>query len=154
MTKNDWERWKSYTEVKQLWLEVYDQMIRTEEYALRHSQFNDITPKELHVIHVIGLHGDKRSTDVARRLSVSKGTLTAKLNSLERKGYVERVHDKNDRRVTFLTLTNKGRLLYRAHNAIHKKIMTPYLRGLDDDNIANIKNALIDVEKVIKEVRE
>lgn len=150
----DQNRWKKYNEVVQLSLDFYDQMLRIEEYLLKHSQFNDITPKALHVILAIGLHGDQRISDVAKHLDVSKGTLSAQINVLEEKDYVKRIPDKHDRRVIFLTLANRGRLLYRAHNAIHRKIMTEYLKEYDDEEIDNAKQALVNVDHVIREVRK
>ena len=69
-------------------INVYDSIMRIEESEIRKSRFKDITAKEVHLVHTIGLHDRKTTSEVAHILKLSKGTLTANLNNLERKGYV------------------------------------------------------------------
>ncbi len=75
----------------------------------------------MHTIDAIGLHAQPTSSEVARRLRVTKGTLTVAVKNLVRKGYVERQQLDQDKRVVNLSLTRKGRLMYRAHQAFHQK---------------------------------
>ncbi|OBU97491.1 MarR family transcriptional regulator [Lentilactobacillus parabuchneri] len=126
--------------------------MRIEESELRKSRFKDITAKEVHLVHTIGLHDRKTTSQVARILKLSKGTLTANLNTLERKGYVMRIANQEDRRIINLGLTSKGRLLYRAHDAFHRLLVERFLKGFDDDDIRLIKQAMINLEDFIDEV--
>lgn len=133
-------------------INVYDSIMRIEESEIRKSRFKDITAKEVHLVHTIGLHDRKTTSEVAHILKLSKGTLTANLNNLERKGYVMRIANQEDHRIINLGLTSKGRLLYRAHDAFHKLLVKRFLRGFDDDDIRLIKQAMVNLEDFIDEV--
>ena len=133
-------------------INVYDSIMRIEESEIRKSRFKDITAKEVHLVHTIGLHDRKTTSEVAHILKLSKGTLTANLNNLERKGYVMRIANQEDHRIINLGLTSKVRLLYRAHDAFHKLLVKRFLRGFDDDDIRLIKQAMVNLEDFIDEV--
>lgn len=133
-------------------INVYDSIMRIEESEIRKSRFKDITAKEVHLVHTIGLHDRKTTSEVAHILKLSKGTLTANLNNLERKGYVMRIANQEDHRIINLGLTSKGRLLYRAHDAFHKLLVKRFLRGFNDDDIHLIKQAMVNLEDFIDEV--
>ncbi|GAD16707.1 MarR family winged helix-turn-helix transcriptional regulator [Lentilactobacillus otakiensis] len=133
-------------------INVYDSIMRIEESEIRKSRFKDITAKEVHLVHTIGLHDRKTTSEVAHILKLSKGTLTANLNNLERKGYVMRIPNVEDHRIINLGLTSKGRLLYRAHDAFHKLLVQRFLKGFNDDDIHLIKQAMVNLEDFIDEV--
>lgn len=50
---------------------------------------------------------EKTSSEVAKELSITVGTLTVAINNLVKKGYVERIRSEDDRRVVKLGLTKK-----------------------------------------------
>lgn len=58
-----------------------------------------------------------------KKMHLSRGTLTVNLRNLERKGLIHRTKNSQDQRVTDITLTKRGRVLYRAHNAFHSKMV-------------------------------
>ncbi|ERL63938.1 MarR family winged helix-turn-helix transcriptional regulator [Schleiferilactobacillus shenzhenensis] len=135
-------------------VDVYDNIMRFEEQQIRGSRFRDINARELHIVHAIGLHDHKTTTQVADEFRMSKGTLTAHLNNLERKGYVIRQRNPADRRVINLGLTSKGRLLYRTHDAFHRRLVKSFLHGMDDDDRQLIKQALMNLEQFLDEAQK
>lgn len=135
-------------------VDVYDNIMRFEEQQIRGSRFRDINARELHIVHAIGLHDHKTTSQVAREFRMSKGTLTAHLNNLERKGYIERHRNPDDRRVINLGLTSKGRLLYRVHDAFHRRLVNSFLAGMDDDDQQLIKQALMNLEEFLDEAQK
>lgn len=102
---------------------VFNDILTIEESELKKSSFDDLSIKEMHTIDAIGMYKKKTTTEVAKELSVTTGTLTVAVNHLVRKGYVERLRSEDDRRVVKLGLTNKGRLVFRVHNNFHKKMV-------------------------------
>ena len=135
-------------------VDVYDNIMRFEEQQIRGSRFRDINARERHIVHAIGLHDHKTTSQVAREFRMSKGTLTAHLNNLERKGYIERHRNPDDRRVINLGLTSKGRLLYRVHDAFHRRLVNSFLAGMDDDDRQLIKQALMNLEEFLDEAQK
>lgn len=128
---------------------AYDTIMRIEEKYIKSSRFKDISARELHLIHAIGLHDRKTISQVAKILKLSRGTLTTNLDRLEKKGYVKRIPNEQDRRVFNLALTNKGKLLYRAHDAFHSKLVKTFLK---DSNPKEIKKVLQNLMDFIDEV--
>jgi len=51
--------------------------------------------------------------ELARQLGMSAAALTNRLDALERRGYVERAHDRDDRRKVVATLTPAGNELWQ-----------------------------------------
>lgn len=80
-----------------------------EERAIRTEEYRDMTANDMHVIEAIGTGEPKNMTTVAKLLSVTTGTLTISMNSLVKKGYVQRVRSEEDRRVVLVSLTEKGK---------------------------------------------
>ena len=66
---------------------------------------------------------------VAKKMSVTVGTLTTAINNLVKKGYVSRIRSAEDKRVVLLSLTEKGRKVYRRHAAYHKKMVQTVMEG-------------------------
>lgn len=111
---------------------VFNDILTIEESELKKSQFNDLSITEMHTIEAIGLHEHKTTSEVAKILSVTVGTLTVAINNLVKKGYVERKRSDKDRRVVQLILTNRGRLVYRVHDYFHKEMVHAALRDMDE----------------------
>lgn len=119
-------------EINDFLVTVFNDILTIEESELQKSKFDDLSIKEFHTIEAIGLHDEKTSSEVAKSLSITVGTLTVAINNLEKKGYVERIRDASDRRVVKLKLTNKGRLVFRVHQHFHKQMVMAVMQGLDD----------------------
>jgi len=111
---------------------VFNDILTIEESELRKSQFNDLSITEMHTIEAIGLHQHKTTSEVAKELSITAGTLTVAINNLVKKDYVERVRSKSDRRVVKLVLTNRGRLVFRVHQYFHREMVKAALKGMDE----------------------
>ncbi|POE42051.1 MarR family transcriptional regulator [Lacticaseibacillus paracasei] len=134
-------------------IRVYTDILRMEEEELRKSQFRDLCIKEMHTIDAIGIHATPSSSDVAKRLHVTQGTLSVAINNLARKGYVERLHLESDKRVVNLRLSRKGRLMYRAHLAFHQKMVASFVKGFTEPQIELIERALDNLNEFIDEYR-
>lgn len=119
-------------EINDFLVTVFNDILTIEESELQKSKFDDLSIKEFHTIEAIGLHDEKISSEVAKSLSITVGTLTVAINNLEKKGYVERIRDASDRRVVKLKLTNKGRLVFRVHQHFHIQMVMAVMQGLDD----------------------
>lgn len=86
---------------------VFNDILTIEESELKKSQFNDLSITEMHTIEAIGMYKKKTTSEVAKELSITVGTLTTAINKLVKKGYVERIRSEDDRRVVKLGLTKK-----------------------------------------------
>ena len=69
--------------------------------------------KTLHMLRRGGTPYRATPGQLAKQLGMSAAALTNRLDALERRGYVERTHDRDDRRKVVATLTRAGNELWQ-----------------------------------------
>ena len=79
---------------------------------------------------------------IAKKLSVTVGTLTIAMNSLVKKGYVLRERGQEDRRVVYISLSEKGRRAYEHHSRFHQEMINGVISALEPDEINALVKAL------------
>ncbi|MDD6811153.1 MAG: MarR family transcriptional regulator [Lachnospiraceae bacterium] len=113
-----------------------------EEQAIRTDEYKDVTTNDIHVIEAIGIGEQKNMTTVARTLHVTTGTLTISINSLVKKGYVERVRSEEDRRVVLISLTEKGNKAFLHHKRFHEQMIAAIVAELSEEEKQVLEKAL------------
>lgn len=113
-----------------------------EERSLKKGEYRNVTVNDMHVIDAIGKGEPKNMTAVARTLAVTTGTLTISVNSLVKKGLVERVRSEEDRRVVLVSLSESGKQAYDYHQKFHKEMVDTVLQDLDDNEKEVLAKAL------------
>ena len=113
-----------------------------EERAIRTEEYKDVTTNDMHVIEAIGMEEAKNMTSVARALEVTTGTLTISVNSLVKKGYVDRVRSEEDRRVVLVSLSEKGRRAYLHHQSVHEQMIHSVVEALTEEEQLVLEKAL------------
>ena len=116
-----------------------------EEQAVKSGEYKDMTTNDMHVIEAIGMDGAKNMSTVAKSLSVTTGTLTISVNSLVKKGFVDRVRSETDRRVVLVSLTAKGKKAYKQHQKFHEDMINAVVAQLDEDEKIILQKALVDL---------
>ncbi len=61
------------------------------------------------VLHELAVHGTRTPSQLAAAADATSGRISAVLASLEKKGFITRTTDPNDRRVTLVNMTDAGR---------------------------------------------
>ena len=98
-----------YKELNEILVRLFRSIMDVEEKAIITREFQDITNNDMHVIEAIGIGTPKNMSSIAKKLSVTVGTLTIAMNSLVKKGYVKRERGEEDRRVVYISLSDKGK---------------------------------------------
>ena len=132
---------------------VFNDILTIEESELKKSQFNDLPITEMHTIEAIGMYKKKTSSEVAKELSITVGTLTVAINNLVKKGYVERLRSEDDRRVVKLGLTKKGKLLFRVHQHFHREMVKNILKGMEQEEEQALLRALKNLHDFLQEYK-
>lgn len=138
--------------LNELLVELFRDIMTIEEKALRTGEYKDVTSNDMHVIEAIGTTG-KNMSSVAKSLGVTTGTLTISVNSLVKKGYVERTRSQEDRRVVLVSLTQKGRGVFVHHQKFHDDMMQAILKQLSEDEQRVLQKALTGLNSFFKEQR-
>ena len=75
----------------------------------------DVTFAQMKVLWILSVIPECRMTELAKRLSVTLPTATSIVGTLVKKGFVERLGVKDDRRLVAIRLMPKGRSIVDAH---------------------------------------
>lgn len=74
-------------------------------------------------------------SDLAEVFGVKKSAITAMVNRMWKKGWIQRTRDEMDRRVVYLTLTDAGKELYlKTETRIHK-LVESVLQNFDQTEV-------------------
>ena len=94
---------------------------------------------------------DYRAAELAAALEVGRPTLTATVDSLVRRGLVERLRDlPDDRRGVLLRLTPAGRTVQRALDARSMETVARLLADLGDTDRRALGDALTSLERALR----
>lgn len=121
---------------------VFNNVMWIEEAALKRSYFSDITLKDMHTIEAISMYDEKSASQVARIIHLTPSSMTAAIDKLVEKGYVERRRSSKDRRVVRLGLTHKGRVVYRAHQEFHRDLTHNLVKNMSPNDVSVVKQAI------------
>ena len=132
---------------------IFNNVLVIEEVSLRGSRFKDLSIKEMHTIDVIGKFPEATPSKVSKELMVTLGTVTTSLNNLERKGYIERIRSDQDRRVVYLHLTKKGRLVHRLHKRFHKAMVEKIIDGMSPEEKEVMGRGLTNLYQFLEDLK-
>lgn len=132
----------SYGTLNEVLVNLFRDVMEIEQRALESSEFQDLTNNDMHVIEAIGIQEPKNMSTIARTLSVTVGTLTIAMNSLVKKGYVIRQRGQADRRVVYISLSEKGKAAYQHHARFHQEMIQSIVEQLTEDELAALTKAL------------
>jgi MarR family transcriptional regulator, organic hydroperoxide resistance regulator len=91
----------------------------------------DITPEQASALMVIHAFGNKATTaEISRRLFREPNSIGVLIRRLERRGFVNRIPDKNRKNIIRVSLTEKGIAAY--HHAMEMKAYNRIVKRMPD----------------------
>ena len=124
---------------------IFNKILAWEEQALSNVGAADLSVKELHVLEAVNdLTAQSRNTmtAIADALSIRVSSLTAAVNTLVRKGYLERRGEPGDRRVIRIRLTEKGGQANQLHSQFHADMIAGVAQGLNEEELNVLVHSL------------
>ena len=122
----------AYETLNEVLVSLFRDVNDIEQKAIITSEFSDITNNDMHVIDAIGIDRPKNMSSIARELSVTVGT----------KGYVVRNRSSEDRRVVFISLSEKGVKAYYHHKKFHEQMIDSVVKELTEEELEALVKAL------------
>ena len=125
---------------------MFDHIMDLEERALHHVGADDLSVRELHVLDAVGermADGRNTMTGIADGLSIQVSSLTVAVNSLVKKGYVVRERGQEDRRVVYISLSDRGRKAFEHHARFHREMIESLTSDLSEDEMQTLVKALM-----------
>ena len=144
----------TYKTLNEVLVNLFRDVMVIEQKAIITEEFQDITNNDMHIIEAIGMNEPKNMSTIAREISVTVGTLTIAMNSLVKKGYVLRERGKEDRRVVYISLTERGRAAYVHHARFHKAMIDSISDELTSEEMELLIKTLTKLDKWFRNWQE
>ncbi len=100
---------------------------------------NGVSPTQIWTLRFISERGEPTMKDVADYLSITPPSATAVIENFVEQNLIERILDKQDRRIIRLRLTSKGKMFLDEVSKKASKKMKDLLSKLDKNEINQLK---------------
>jgi DNA-binding MarR family transcriptional regulator len=131
--------------LNELLVRMFNYILYIEERNLKQKGVT-LSMTEVHLLESIAKSSENTMSSIAKQSMVTQGTLTTNVKTLEKKGYVERYKDENDKRIIHLRLTDEAHEVLKIHDAFHSEMIDKTLEDLDLENnevlIQSLENIL------------
>ena len=98
-------------------------------------------------------HSNINQNALAKKLNITKATLSVRLQRLEKLGYLTRTQDKNDKRNHILNITKTGEVFIEAAIKIMKEKTMIMFEGVSKEQITVINDVINIMKKNIEKCK-
>lgn len=91
-----------------------------------------LSAAEIHLIDMAGIFPSAHISELAVRLGVTKGAVSQMVQKLEKKGYLTRTKEGDNRKNICLQLTRSGRTAFYWHQELHRSVDVQILSLLNN----------------------
>lgn len=136
-------------------LEVWLQLVRVyeklEHHAGSHLTGYDLTPAQYDVLAQLSDAPGITQQELAERLRVTKGNICGLIDRMEKRGFVERRMDPEDRRSNLLYVTPHGRQIAEKAIPAYAQFVREHLSVLSTEEQHTLQALLNKVESVLED---
>ena len=135
-----------------LLVNTFHGILKLEEESLNRISAYRLSINEMHLLEAIarGSEAGRSITDIARELSITLPSVTAAVNKLAKKGYLNKNKNDGDKRMVNVCLTNEGRRAEAAHRFFHRHMVVSVSKGLKDAEKAALLKGLENLDSFFK----
>ena len=128
-------------------IRIITQMIGDWEIQfIREYEAEGLTARQIEYIDTIEKLGNPNLKEIAEALKLSKPSVTAIVDKLTHKGYIEKFQSDEDRRSFHVHLSAKGKKLVKLHDETHNRIADLFRNNL---NSQDLKQLVLLLNKVV-----
>ncbi len=102
----------------------------------------DLTPEQWSVLYRLQEQEGINQSELGEKTHKDRHNITRILKQLEKRGYIEKRNDKNDRRACLIYLTKKGRALYKSIKPLVSRHRERISQGIKADDLLNLRQCL------------
>ena len=126
----------------------YLELLKIVKNAINFTQLYNFSNGENSLLVLLSKKGTVENVgNLAKKLDVVPSRVTAIVSSLEKKGYIIKFQDKDDKRMHYVTLSEKGELFLAESFLKVRSDFAEVLKRADYNDLLELKTAL---EKVLK----
>lgn len=98
----------------------------------------EMTPEQPILLNIILNYGPLTQKDLADKMHIKPATLTARLQRLEKRNFIVRTNDKNDKRVQYVELTDLGKTNLETSVQVLKDVSKIAFKGFEDEDLLQL----------------
>ncbi|MEM6628675.1 MAG: MarR family winged helix-turn-helix transcriptional regulator [Bacteroidota bacterium] len=106
-----------------------------------------ITGMEMEIIQWLFIEGPRKMKEIGENFNIKLSSLTSVIDKIERQKLVYRKNSKDDRRVVFLDVSEKGKRLYRDYSD-YLKVLSHLMKK--EMNERDFEAFILGIEKMLK----
>lgn len=114
-----------------------------------HENNIDLSKEQWLILRKLSDKDGRVQNDLAHITHRSKTSLTRLINTIEKKGFVHRVHSKEDKRINYIFLTEKGKEIFLRSLPVLKDLITKLQEGIDPEELNSTIKVLNKIQKNI-----
>ncbi len=140
-------------ELVDLYLDVSFSVNTIAESLVKEQIGSDLTNDQHYTLRYINKVGSCTSTELAEVFDVKKSAITAIINRLFEKGLIQRTRDENDRRLVYLTLSDKGNVLFsKTEERVHK-LVESIIGEFSEEEIVQFLKTYEKLNGILKQIK-
>ena len=112
----------------------------------------NLSPLQHRAIFILHDEGMLSMSELSKNMSVSKQQLTIIIDKLLKANFVERVYNKNDRRIINVKLSEEGNNFLCLFKTKIVKDMHLRVKALNEDEVNTLLNAIDDIYNITKKL--
>ena len=116
------------TLLNKLLKDLFFKILRIQEKAVSKSVNDALSRTEMHMLETIENLQKPTLTTVAEELGVTKATASVSASRLAKKKYIEKTRSLRDKRMSYLKLTDKGKVCCEKHRQFHDMMIQSLLK--------------------------
>jgi DNA-binding MarR family transcriptional regulator len=102
------------------------------------NQLQGINHSQYLILKSLNHSGPQKAAQLAELTQTTPGAITSATDKLVVEGYAERKGDKEDRRVVYLEITEKGKAFVESLTQEQNKVTMKFFQGLPDEDIQHL----------------
>lgn len=136
-------------EIVNRYIDVSFSVTKKAESLITEQIGSDLTHDQHYILRYINRVKSCTSTELAEVFEVKKSAITAIITRLWEKGFIQRTRDENDRRVVYLTLTDKGYDFFQKTEEKIQHLVEQFINQFDQKEIEQFIETYEKLNKVI-----
>ncbi|WP_249029243.1 MarR family winged helix-turn-helix transcriptional regulator [Tannockella kyphosi] len=109
--------------INELLVTLFNEILDIEEDYLQEHGVKNLTVTEIHMLETIESIENPTMSSLAKKATLTNGTVTTAIKKLEEKKCVQRIKDERDRRIMRVILTEKGKKAIAIHTKFHQEMI-------------------------------
>ncbi len=133
---------------------TFNDILRLEERTLEKLTNNRLSISEVHLIEAVFetmKRKENTSTNIAKDIGITLGSLTTAVKTLEKKGYLVRERDLIDKRVFYIIPTPIAKFVNEQHAKFHERMIDDIVKHLTIEEERILASSLGKVQIYFKE---